>query len=630
MPARFTRGSKVIPYFNCRIGICLLLAALTLTVYGQVGHFGFIGFDDPLYVSDNPHVTAGLSSGSIAWSFSFEDKEKTYWHPLTWLSHMLDVELYGLHAGPHHWTNVALHLINSLLLFLGLTRLTGSLWRSAVVAGLFAVHPLHVESVAWVAARKNLLSTTFWMLTTFAYLHYAKKPGMARYVTLTLVFLLGLLSKPMLVTLPWTLLLLDFWPLRRLRFAWKNFSLDDRQTCESSLPAVGRQWEFVMEKLPLLGLSILASWLAADSMKYTGVVVPFELVPLGLRIQNALVSILSYIGKMVWPEHLAVFYPYPEVVSLWHTALSVLMLIGITAYACLGLRKRPYFIVGWLWFLGTLVPVSGMIQVGLWPALADRWAYVPSIGLLVIIVWGGYACIARWSGLAAKGAAAAVASILIITLTIVSHRQAGVWENGIALFQHAVEHTEGNFVAHNNLGAELYRVERSEEALYHFHEAVRLNSNYFFAHKNIGIDYLLHEKFVDAETWFAKALAINPRFAEGHHKMAATKFKLGKVKEALEHYGLALEINPQSKTIHNDFACLLMAIGQPGKAVHFFRNALRLDPEYADANHNIGVAYFYLGQNENAERHFEKALALNPEYAQKQQKVKAAAVSKAE
>ena len=613
MPAPMLQSRNIIPQMSRRIGIYLLLTALTMAVYCQVRHFGFIGFDDPLYVSDNSHVKTGLSRSGIGWSFSFEDKEKTYWHPLTWLSHMLDVEMYGLNSGAHHWTNVTLHLVNTLLLFAGLARLTGSLWRSAMVAVLFAVHPINVESVAWIAARKNLLSTTFWMLTTWAYVHYAKKPGMARYLALTLVFLLGLLSKPMLVTLPCTLLLLDFWPLRRMRFSSDEFSLDGQHACGLPLPAVRHRWELVMEKIPLLLLSVLASWLAADSMKYTGEVISFELIPLALRIKNALVSLLTYIGKVVWPEHLAVFYPYPEAVSPWHTGLSVLVLIGITVYACLGLRKRPYLIVGWLWFLGTLAPVAGIIQVGLWPALADRWAYVPSIGLFVVIVWGGYACLQRLSGQAAKSAAVAAASVLILSLTFAGHRQAGVWENGVSLFEHAVAHTEGNFVAHNNLGAELYKEERLETAVFHFHEAVRLKPDYFLAHNNIGIDYLYHEKWEDAEAWFAKALAINPRFADGQHKMATAKFKLGKVKEALEHYGRAAELDPQNKTVHNDFGCLLLTIGQPGRAAHFFNNALRLDPDYAEAHHNIGIAYFYLGQSEDAARHFEKALAIKPE-----------------
>jgi tetratricopeptide (TPR) repeat protein len=359
-------------------------------------------------------------------------------------------------------------------------------------------------------------------------------------------------------------------------------------------------------------------------------VISFDVIPLALRIQNALVSFLTYIGKTLWPAHLAVLYPYPEAVSPWHTALSVSALVGITGYACLGLRKRPYFLVGWLWFLGTLVPVSGIIQAGLWPALADRWAYVPSIGLLVILVWGVGEWVERWGGKAVRAAAALAAVVLVLSLSVASHRLAGVWETGIALFQHAIEHTEGNYVAHNNLGAELYRAERSAKALFHYHEAARLNSNYFLAYQNLGIDCLYREKFEEAEMWFAKALAINPGFAEGHQKMAAAKFKLGKVREALQHYGLAVKINPQNKTIHNDFACLLVAIGQFERAIHFFRNALQLDPEYADANHNIGVAYFYLGQSENADRYFQKALAFKPEYAQQQQKLKAAAVIRAE
>jgi Tfp pilus assembly protein PilF len=434
----------------------------------------------------------------------------------------------------------------------------------------------------------------------------------------------------MLVTLPCTLLLLDFWPLRRLGFAVQEISPGGSQAGEFPFSATRRLWGILLEKFPLLLLSFLVSWLASDSMKYTGSVIPFEAVPLALRVQNALVSYVAYSANIFWPAHLAVFYPYPEVLSSWQTGLAALLLIGVTAYACLELRKRPFLIVAWLWFLGTLVPVSGIIQVGLWPALADRWAYVPSIGLFIIIVWGGHEQLGRWSAQAARAGAASVAVVVIILLGMVSYRQAAVWENGISLFEHALGHTEGNFVAHNNLGAELYRQERYEEALFHFHEAVRINPNYFFAYNNIGIDSLKHEHLEEAEKWFAKALAVNPRFADGQKQMAATKFKLRKVKEALDHYSLAVEIDPLDKTVHNDFGCVLMSIGQTDRAVHFFRNALRLDPDYADANHNIGVAYFYMGQGQNANRHFEKALALKPEYARKQQILKNVPVSKTE
>jgi Tfp pilus assembly protein PilF len=623
------KGSGLSPG-GLKIGMCILLAALTLIVYRQAARFEFLWFDDGLYVSDNAFVKSGLSSSSISWSFSFEDKEKTYWHPLTWLSHMLDVEMYGLHAGPHHLTNVALHLVNSLLLFLGLSRLTGSHWRSFLVAGLFALHPINVESVAWIASRKNLLSTTFWILTTYAYVWYAKNSGMARYIALALVFLLGLLAKPMLVTLPFTLLLLDFWPLRRLRFTYENFSQTGMKRCGPSLPAVHRQRELVMEKIPLLLLSILVSWLAADSMKHTGAVIPFDAVPLVLRVQNALVSYATYVTNIFWPAHLAVFYPYPDALSLRQTGPAVLVLVGVSACACRMLSKRPYFIVGWLWFLGTLVPVSGIIQVGLWPALADRWLYIPSIGIFVVIVWGGHELLGRWSGQAARNIGAAAVLVILVSLTIVSHRQAAVWKNGVSLFAHALWHTDNNFVAHNNLGAELYVQERSEEALFHFHEAVRIKPGYFLANNNIGMDALHHGRLEEAELSFSKALSVNPLFAESHKKMAVTKFKLGKIREALEHFGAAAEIDPRDKTIQHDLGCVLNAIGQPEKAIRFFQNALRLDPDYADANHNIGVAYLNLGQTEKATQHFAKALATKPEYAHEQQKLKETLVSKAQ
>jgi protein O-mannosyl-transferase len=613
-----------------KIAMCILLAAFTLIVYRQAGRFEFLWFDDGLYVTDNPHVKSGLNRSSVAWSFSFEDKEKTYWHPLTWLSHMLDLEMYGLHAGPHHLTNVALHLINSLLLFFGLSGLTGSLWRSFFVAGLFAVHPINVESVAWVASRKNLLSTTFWILTTYAYVGYAKKPGMARYFALALTFLLGLLAKPMLVTLPCTLLLLDFWPLRRLRFACVDPSRAGMLTCGPSFSAVHRRQELVMEKIPLLVLSILVSWLAADSMKDSGAVIPFDAVPLALRVENALVSYTTYIANIFWPVHLSVFYPYPEAVSFWSTGFAVVVVIGVGTCACRMLSKRPYFIVGWLWFLGTLVPVSGVIQVGLWPALADRWLYIPSIGLFVVIIWGGHDFLLRRRGATARAAGVAAMMVMLFSLTAVSYRQAAVWENGVSLFEHALRQTQNNYVAHNNLGAELYVQGRSEESLFHFHEAIRIKPGYYLANNNIGMDALHHGRLEDAESWFSKALAVNPLFAEGHKQMAITKFKLGKIKEALEHFGAAAEIDPRDKTIQYDLGCVLSAIGQPEKAVRFFQNALRLDPDYADANQDIGVAYLHLGQTENATRHFEKALAVKPEYAPEQLKLKEALVSRSQ
>ncbi len=604
------------------VGMCLLLSILILMVYGQAGRFDFIRFDDPPYVTENAHVRSGLSWASFLWSFSFEDKARTYWHPLAWLSHMLDVEMFGLNAGLHHLTNIALHLLNSLILFLGLGRLTGSVWRAFMVAVLFAVHPIQVESVAWVASRKNLLSTTFWLLTIVAYVGYVTKPVIKSYLFLLLVFLMGLLSKPMLVTLPLTLLLLDFWPLKRLHFQKGNAGVKEGQSPASPLPDLAKNRQCLIEKLPLFFLSLLVSWLAMGSIKYSGDVVLLEVVPLGLRIQNALVSSVAYIGKLLWPSGLAVFYPFPQVVPPWQTALSFLLLTGITFFAWRGMKHRPYFMVGWLWFLVTLAPVSGIVQVGLWPAMADRWAYVPSIGLLGVFVWGACEVLDRWRTSAGKVAAVAVATVLVGILSVLSYRQVQAWGNGVTLFRQAAERTENNFIAHNNLGAELYREKRFDEALSHYHQAIRINPKYATAYRNIGIDSFSNRKFEDAEEWFAKALFHDPWFADGHHSMAAAKWELGKHKEAIEHYGIALELNPQNILIYNDLGRTLLLIGQPARAIYFLGRALGLDPRDADANHYMGVAYLLVGKSRDAALHFETALALKPEYAEKQRKLK--------
>ncbi len=610
--------------------VVAMLAALTFTVYLQVRHFDFIGFDDSLYVSENPHVSAGLTRESIAWSFSFDEKDKTYWHPLSWLSHMLDVEFFGLDPGPHHLTNVALHLVNAMLLFFLLTRLTGSLWLGGMVAGLFVVHPINVESVAWVAERKNVLSTCFWLLTVNAYVGYARNPGRLRYGLLIGVFTLGLMAKPMMVTLPGVLLLLDYWPLGRLRLGSGEHA-SAAAGREGLPPGVPRgRIELVMEKIPLLVLALLASYLTMGSLQHAGSVISFEAVPLSLRLQNALVTYLAYVGKIFYPSRLAVFYPYPTAIPSWQTAIAALLLTGATVWAGFAMKKRPYLVVGWLWFLGTLVPVSGIIQVGLWPAMADRWAYIPAIGIFLAASGMGGELWRRLCGQRACGTGIALALVLVGSLAFVAHRQVAVWGNSVDLFESAVNNTRNNHIAHNNLGAELYRLGRIEEGIFHYREAIRASPDYFQPYSNIAIDFLRQKRFEDAEVWFAKALALNPRFGGGHNKMAIAKLKLGKVKEALEHYLIAVELEPGNKEIHNDIGCALMQTGQPARAVRFFQNALRLDPEYADAHNNIGAAYSKLGQTGEAIRHLNKALSIRPEYAEARRNLEEALASKTE
>ena len=357
--------------------ICLGLVISILLCYWQVRNYEFINFDDDLYVTDNRNVQAGINRSGIKWAFSFEDKNKTHWHPLSWLSHMTDIQLYGMNPGQHHLTNVIFHIFNTLLLFFVLYRMTGKVWQPAIVAALFGVHPLNVESVAWVAERKNVLSTFFFMLTLLAYALFSEKPNTFRYLLIVIFFIFGLLSKPMLVTLPFVLLLIDIWPLGRIELLQPG----NKRWC-----ILGR---LILEKIPLFILSGLSTFLGSASLQGLGSYISLQTAPMTLRLSNALVSYVKYMGKMIWPHNLAVFYPFPKIIPIYQTLGAFILLVWVSFMFFAAFKRRPYLTIGWLWFLGTLVPVIGLIQVGLWPALADRWAYLPMIGLLIIATWGG-------------------------------------------------------------------------------------------------------------------------------------------------------------------------------------------------------------------------------------------------
>ena len=362
--------------------ICLLLSAITLLVFWPATSHEFINYDDPLYVTENPHVQAGLSQESIAWAFGRVTGEGTYWHPVTWLSHMLDCQLFGLKAGRHHLTNLLFHTANVLLLFLALRRMTGAAWRSAVVAGLFALHPLQVDTVAWIAERKNVLSTLFWMLTLLAYEAYARRPGITRYALAFTTLALGLMCKPMLVTIPCVLLLLDYWPLRRI------VEVQPGSVSPHAASYPRYKWRrLLLEKMPLLGLAAVSSAVTVMAHQRLGLLPTGEQLPLSSRVEHALVAYAGYLEKIVWPVDLAVFYPHPGTWPSERVLLSALLVAGITVLAGWWARKRPYLIAGWLWFLGTLVPVIGLVQAGT-QSMADRFAYVPIIGVCILAVWG--------------------------------------------------------------------------------------------------------------------------------------------------------------------------------------------------------------------------------------------------
>jgi len=601
------------------VWVCLFLVLITLSSYWQVRHYDFINFDDNLYVYDNLHIRSGMTQESLVWSFNFQEKDKNYWHPLTWLSHMLDVELYGLDPGRHHLTNVLCHTVNTLLLFIALNWMTGTIWRSAVVAALFGLHPLNVESVVWIAERKSVLSTFFWMLTLLAYLYYTRRTSFLRYFAVCSSFALGLLAKPMLVTLPFVLMLLDYWPLQRWCIAGLN----------SNIRRESNTRQIILEKVPLLLLSTFSVYLSSKSVQGEGDVISFQLVPLLLRIENALVSYVKYIGKMIWPQNLSVYYPFPDMVSAGQLMGAVAVLVSVSALAIWGLKRRPYLAVGWFWFLGTLVPVIGFVQVGLWPEMADRWAYVPLIGLFIMIAWGMPDLISGWRH-KHKILAIAAGTVLLL-LSITTRIQISHWTDSTTLFKQAVKAVSGSSVPQNKLGNALILNNlalalmddgRTDEALNIFVAAVNLVPDSPRANYNLG--YILQQQGKNAEAirYFKQAVKLNPEYFLAHYNLATALIVIGKIDEAMSHYHLALDLSPDNKDVLNDLANVMVEQGRSVEALSYYSKALRLEPNDPAIHNNLGVALIHMGRFEKAADHFRKALQLNPDYVDANENLK--------
>ncbi len=482
--------------------ICCFLIAATLLAYGNVGTFNFVRYDDTEYVVRNPHVQAGITLDGIAWAFA--STHASNWHPLTWLSHMLDVQFWGMNPGGHHLTSLLFHVVNTLLLFFVFNRMTRCLWQSGVMAALFALHPLHVESVAWVAERKDLLSTFFWLLTMHYYFKYTENPGIRQYAPVLLVFILGLMAKPMLVTLPFVLLLLDFWPLNRM----SRFSLP----------------KLIWEKIPLFiaaGLSSAATFIVQQR---SGAMSSLDVYPLSVRMANALLAYMDYIRNLVWPVRLAVLYPHPGMPPLGQVVWAGVLLAGISWLIIRNWKQQPYLLVGWLWYLGTLVPVIGLVQVGQ-QALADRYTYVPLIGLFIIGAWGIPDLLARSRHRIFTLSILALAVFPLLTMT--TRLQTGYWRNSITLFGHALEVTADNQVAHNNLGNALAARGRLNEALIHFSAAIQIQPNNPISLNNMGAALMLKNENEKALRLFEKVLKIRPDHPEALKNLERVKAKLG-------------------------------------------------------------------------------------------------------
>ena len=591
-----------------KVWICLFLVLTVLVVYSQVSNHGFVNFDDFEYIADNPNLYHGLTIDAVKDAFKFS--KIAYWHPITWFSHLLDVKLYGMHPGRHLQTNVLFHIFNTLLLFLGLNKMTGALWRSAVVAAFFALHPLNVESVAWLAERKNVLSTFFWMLNLFVYVHYAQKQNLARYFMVLLVFALGLMAKPMLVTLPFVFLLLDYWPLGRIQGLQAGYNSIERT---ENVTAAGSQrsilLHLVIEKLPLLAMSAIS--IRLSTLSYHANPISFDAIPLNLRITNGIVSYLSYIGKMIWPRELAVYYPYPYSLPQWKVIGAALILTGISALVIRQHRRKPYLITGWLWYLGTLVPVQGLIQVGLWPAMADRWAYIPLIGIFIMIVWEAPGLLANLRFKAAG--VTVITSMLLVVLMVTSRQQVKYWADGSTLFQHALEVTGGNVVAHNNLGNALMAQDRIEEAVHHYLKALQENSSHAPAHNNLGVALFKQDRVDDAIRHFSAALNIKPDYAEAHNNLGIALKDQDRLGEAVRHYSEALRLKPKYAAAHLNLGLALMQKGKTKTALLYFRKALQIKPNYSAARHSLEEALAVQGTVEAKIARIQKKLKLNPD-----------------
>jgi len=503
-----------------KVAICIFLMVATFCIYSQVQDHEFINFDDDFYITNNLNVQAGLTSESVEWAFTTFTLGN--WFPVTWFSHMLDYQLYGLHAKGHHLTSLFFHITNSLLLFLILFRMTGAIWQSTFVAAIFAFHPLNVESVAWAAERKNVLSTLFWLLTMWAYIHYAAKPTIKSYGLVFLFFTLGLMSKAMLVTLPFVLLLLDYWPLRRLKFEQER---GGNETSEKNTARRSEVFRLVLEKIPLFLLSVVFSiinFIAATKSLHA-----FS-VALKERIIHSLITYLAYLQKMFWPSKLSSFYPYPEnALSVTQGIFCGMVLVGITFISIKLIRKAPYFAVGWFWYLGTLVPVIGIFVQAGWQAMADRYAYVPLIGIFIIVAWGLPELMAKWRH--KKKVLSISAGILIPTLMVMTWTQVGHWVNSITIFKHAIRVTDKTYptfaLAHNNLGFALFSIKKTEEAISHYKMAIKLKPDYADAHNNLGAA-LFHAKMTEeAIDYFKEAIRIRPGFAAARKNLETVQLR---------------------------------------------------------------------------------------------------------
>jgi tetratricopeptide (TPR) repeat protein len=576
--------------------ILLGLAVMTFGIYAQVIGHQFITLDDPTYIQENPMVNRGLTRAGLAWAFT--TFHATNWHPLTWISHMIDCQLFGTNAGRHLLVNALIHVANTLLVFWFLLRTTHARWPSALVAALFALHPLHVESVAWASERKDTLSTFFGLLSLIAYTRYAEAPSISRYAWVSITLALGLLAKPMLVTWPFVMLLLDYWPLRRLQ------RLDTR-----GQSSVARN--LVVEKLPLFALVAASAIITFVAQSHGGAVRTFADAPVALRLSNALVSYAKYLLLTFWPNDLAVYYPFaPTGIPAWQIIGAAFLLIGITAFCHFQRRIQPYLIMGWLWFLGTLAPAIGIVQIG-GQTMADRYFYIPSIGLFIALVFGLMDIAKSWH--VAPSLSAGIAGVVLVMFATLTNVQIQRWRDSFTLFEHTLAVTPPNLHIEHNLGLALGGNGRYDEAAAHFEKTLQIDPNFYDGLVGMGVTRTFQGRLPEAIEYFQAAVRLQPDAPKAHAQLALALWKQNRDQAALEEMRRASQLAPKDADVRADFGLALELAGRIPEAIEQFREALRLNPNSAEAHNNLGLALLASGKARESVAEFEAALRLKPE-----------------
>ena len=612
-PARKVNSQYVrkfgIPTWLIAVG----LAVVTLAIYLQVTGHQFISLDDDRYITDNPMVNRGLTLSRVAWAFT--TFHQANWHPLTWISHMIDSQLFGMNAGGHLLVNALIHVANTFLLFWFLLRTTHARWPSALVAALFALHPLHVESVAWAAERKDTLSTFFGLLSLLAYARYAQARSMSWYAWTAIALVLGLMAKPILVTWPFVMLLLDYWPLRRLQSAegkGQSEPVSD-QPAQGSLGQGG--WsavrDVVLEKIPLFAIAAASCVITLIAQARGGAVRTFTDAPVSLRLSNALVSYAKYALLALWPNDLAVYYPFaPAGIPPWQIIGAGLLLIGIAAFCVSQWKARPYLIVGWLWFVGTLIPVIGFVQVG-GQTMADRYFYIPSIGLFIAIAFGA-ANIAEIRRLPVAFSVGVVTVVLLVFATLTT-AQIRRWRDSITLFQHTLAVTPPNLPIEYNLAHALGEQGRYDEAAAHFQNALEIKPDFFDGLLNMGVTRAQQGQTAEAVEYYQRAIAVEPNSAKAHAELGVALAKQNRIEAALDELSKASELAPNDADVHTNLGLVLARLGKVREAIDELHQAVWFKPDSAEAHNNLGLVLLASGKARESIPEFEAALRLKPE-----------------